>query len=72
MKKQEGGDLMSSDLYASGLAGGPSFYMATRDDHAPLFTADAIIDSQVKKISLADFKGKWILLFFYPSDFTFV
>lgn len=25
-----------------------------------------------KKISLADFKGKWVYLFFYPFDFTFV
>lgn len=22
--------------------------------------------------SLADYKGKWLVLFFYPADFTFV
>src|SRR5690606_10801092 len=25
-----------------------------------------------KDISLADYKGKWVVLFFYPLDFTFV
>ncbi len=25
-----------------------------------------------KKMSLSDFKGKWLILFFYPKDFTFV
>jgi len=27
---------------------------------------------EFKKISLADYKGKWLVLFFYPRDFTFV
>jgi peroxiredoxin (alkyl hydroperoxide reductase subunit C) len=26
----------------------------------------------LKRISLADFKGQWLVLFFYPLDFTFV
>ena len=25
-----------------------------------------------KEISLKDYKGKWVILFFYPRDFTFV
>lgn len=25
-----------------------------------------------KKMSIGDFKGKWLILFFYPKDFTFV
>lgn len=25
-----------------------------------------------KKISLSDYKGKWLVLFFYPRDFTFI
>lgn len=40
---------------------------------APLFTARAVIDGgEFKDISLADYKGKWVVLFFYPLDFTFV
>lgn len=40
---------------------------------APQFTADAVFDGgEVKKMSLSEFKGKWVVLFFYPLDFTFV
>jgi len=28
--------------------------------------------SDFKQISLADYKGKWLVFFFYPRDFTFV
>ncbi|KAJ3129855.1 hypothetical protein HK098_008089 [Nowakowskiella sp. JEL0407] len=39
---------------------------------APKFAADAVVDGQFKRISLDDYKGKWVVLFFYPLDFTFV
>lgn len=39
---------------------------------APSFTATAVIDEQFKSISLSDYQGKYVLLFFYPLDFTFV
>lgn len=39
---------------------------------APYFEANAVIGSEVKKLSLNDFKGKYLCLFFYPLDFTFV
>ncbi|MBI1909209.1 MAG: peroxiredoxin [Deltaproteobacteria bacterium] len=39
---------------------------------APEFTAEAVVGEEFKKISLADYKGKWVVLFFYPLDFTFV
>ncbi len=39
---------------------------------APAFKGDAVINGDIKQISLADFKGKWKVLFFYPLDFTFV
>jgi len=29
-------------------------------------------NGEFKKISLSDYKGKWLVLFFYPRDFTFV
>lgn len=41
-------------------------------DRVPGFTAEAVIDMQRKKVSLSDYKGKWVVLLFYPSDFTFV
>ncbi len=39
---------------------------------APEFTGDALVGEEIKKISLNDYKGKWVVLFFYPADFTFV
>ena len=36
------------------------------------FTANAFHNDDVGKISLSDHKGKWVVLFFYPADFTFV
>ena len=39
---------------------------------APSFTLDAVIGSETKKISLADYRGKWLVLFFYPADFSAV
>lgn len=39
---------------------------------APEFKGNAVINGDIKEISLSDFKGKWKVLFFYPLDFTFV
>ncbi|KAK6178092.1 hypothetical protein SNE40_012923 [Patella caerulea] len=39
---------------------------------APNFQAPAVVDGQFKDIQLSDFKGKYLVLFFYPLDFTFV
>ena len=39
---------------------------------APDFSADAYVNGEFRKVSLADFKGKKVVLFFYPLDFTFV
>lgn len=40
---------------------------------APEFKAQAVMaDGSFKEISLADYKGKYVILFFYPLDFTFV
>jgi NADH-dependent peroxiredoxin subunit C len=46
--------------------------MVNINDKAPDFTEDAYMDDEIKKISLSDYKGKWVVLFFYPADFTFV
>lgn len=39
---------------------------------APDFTAPAVVDGEIKTVSLADYKGKYVILFWYPKDFTFV
>lgn len=39
---------------------------------APSFKAKCAIKNDVKDIELKDFRGKYVILFFYPLDFTFV
>jgi hypothetical protein len=39
---------------------------------APDFTAPSYYKGTFTPVSLSDFAGKWILLCFYPGDFTFV
>ena len=46
--------------------------MARVGSPAPDFQAPAYQDGGFKNIKLSDFKGKWVVLCFYPGDFTFV
>ncbi|XP_076295859.1 thioredoxin peroxidase 3 [Lasioglossum baleicum] len=39
---------------------------------APDFAGTAVVDGAFKEIKLSDYKGKYVVLFFYPLDFTFV
>ena len=39
---------------------------------APDFTATGVVDQEFKEISLSQYRGKYVVLFFYPLDFTFV
>ena len=39
---------------------------------APDFTAPAYFQGKFANVSLSEYKGKWVLLCFYPGDFTFV
>ncbi len=39
---------------------------------APVFTAPAFYEGKFVNIDLEEYKGKWVLLCFYPGDFTFV
>lgn len=39
---------------------------------APDFKMQGVFKGEFKDFSLSDYKGKWVVLFFYPLDFTFV
>ena len=39
---------------------------------APDFEAAAFFEGGFKNIKLSDYKGQWIVVCFYPGDFTFV
>lgn len=36
------------------------------------FTLDAYYKDELTKIKLGDFRGKWLVILFYPADFTFI
>jgi len=42
------------------------------NENAPHFSAKAFNNEEFVTVSLSDYKGKWVVLFFYPADFTFV
>lgn len=46
--------------------------MTTINEKAPGFEEDAFVNGTIKKIKLADYNGKWVILFFYPADFSFI
>ncbi len=39
---------------------------------APEFELQGLINREFRPVKLADHRGKWVVLFFYPLDFTFV
>lgn len=39
---------------------------------APQFTAQAVLDGDITDISLDTYRGQYVVLFFYPKDFTYV
>src|SRR2546425_2319052 len=40
---------------------------------APAFEAEALYpDGSMRPLNLSDYRGKYVVLFFYPLDFTFV
>jgi len=41
-------------------------------EKAPEFKTKAFHNNEVKLISSSDYLGKWVVLFFYPADFTFI
>ncbi len=41
-------------------------------DKAPNFSATAVYEQEFKQVNLSDYLGKYLILLFYPLDFTFV
>jgi peroxiredoxin (alkyl hydroperoxide reductase subunit C) len=39
---------------------------------APDFEASAYVDGGFRNVTLSEYRGKWVVLCFYPGDFTFV
>ncbi len=39
---------------------------------APDFTMEGVMGKEFTKVSLSDYKGKWVVFYFWPLDFTFI
>lgn len=50
----------------------PARHCFRLEEPAPAFRAPAYYQGREIEVSLDDFRGQWLLLFFYSSDFTFV
>ncbi len=46
--------------------------MAIVGREAPDFTAKAYHQGKAAEVKLSDYRGKWVVLCFYPADFTCV
>jgi peroxiredoxin (alkyl hydroperoxide reductase subunit C) len=69
-----GDDAPSEALTAAPLDDSPQevHVTATVGQKAPDFTAPAYQKGSFNPVSLSDYAGSWVLLCFYPGDFTFV
>lgn len=46
--------------------------MVKIDQKVPEFQFDAYQKDEIKKLKFSDYLGKWLVLIFYPADFTFI
>jgi len=49
-------------------AAGSRLLSASVQSPAPEFRGTAVVNGSFKEISLSDFKGRYLVLFFYPLD----
>jgi len=52
--------------------GGSTMVTAKVGQPAPDFEATAFANGGFENITLSDYRGQWVVLCFYPGDFTFV
>ena len=46
--------------------------MAKVGEKVPDLEMEVFHNEEIKKVKLSDYSGKWLVLLFYPADFTFV
>ena len=49
-----------------------TFMTARVGKPAPEFATKAYVQGEIKDVSLLDYRDRWVMLYFYPGDFTFV
>ncbi len=66
------GEISKGSSAVSRSARPPTIPIARVGKPAPDFEASAYVGGQFENIRLSDYKGQWVVLCFYPGDFTFV
>ena len=62
-----------SSAEVSGVPSAEEVQMRTLVGHeAPDFEATAYFKGEFRNVKLSDFRGKWVMVCFYPGDFTYV
>jgi alkyl hydroperoxide reductase subunit AhpC len=64
--------IRSTNVATRSLSTSGKLWQAQVQKPAPNFTAQAVVNGQFKEVSLSDYKGKYVVVYFYPLDFTFV
>lgn len=74
--------LSAACMGTDSLASGSGSHSLNPDSHsasgaligapAPAFQLDGVAGNKFKSFSLTEYRGTWVVLFFYPGDFTFV
>ena len=50
----------------------PNFQSVKINQKVQDFSTKAFHENKIKNIKLSDYAGKWVVVFFYPADFTFI
>ena len=64
------GGALQSDAKASGHS--LQWTKALISKPAPYFEGTAVVQGQMKELKVTDYRGKYLVFFFYPLAFTFV
>jgi len=72
VKHLDGGDAFPCESRLSREPLSLQYSKAQISQAAPSFEGFAVVNGEFKEIRLSDFKGKYLVLLFYPLDFTFV
>lgn len=62
----------AEDIEKTEFKKGENNFMVKVGKKAPDFVAPAYFNGKFVNVKLSDYVGKWIVLCFYPGDFTFV
>lgn len=71
--KPAAGPLIAAPISEKTAMEGGAMTIARTGKEAPDFEATAYIAGQgFRNVKLSDYRGQWVVLCFYPGDFTFV